>query len=351
MRYSVFALYYQETGRAGNMKHSLIYVVLGTMLLIGSFTFVSNGWTDERDVLSFVSTTDEHRPIILMNIQGEVLQKLKTEPGQPATFTWSPDRGSIAYEACRNGICEIHLMQISTNVRRNKHRELTFDGGDNRMPAWSPNGKWIAFTSEPAGDRDIYKMDVNGENVKQLTKQRKCSQPVWSPDSRWIAFASHSTLFVMDAEGKNVRQLGKAGTVFFNCTWSPDSKQIAFISGSIEDGIVIFRIDVINVDGQNMRQLTKSEEGTSIRELAWSPSGKWIAYIVTQLPNGPIKQIFANAVIHIVDTAEGEQVETIEATKGMGARYLSWVPPTSLPVSPSAEKQMTFWGRIKQNHK
>ena len=333
------------------MKRSLIYVVLGIALLIGAFTFVGNGWTDERDVLSFVSTTDEDRPIILMNTQGEGLQKLRTEPGHPQAFTWSPDRRSIAYEACRNAVCEIHLMELGADLRRNVHRQLTFDGGDNQMPAWSPNGKWIAFVSERAGDKDLYRMDVNGENVKQLTKKGGCNKPVWSTDSQWIAFVSHSTLFVMDAEGRNVRHLGKAGEVFTNCTWSPDGKQIAFISGDVEDGIAIFRIDVIDVDGQNTRQLTKLEEGTSIRELTWSPSGKWIAYIVTHLLNGPVDQIFATAVIHIVDTAEGGQAETIEATKGMGARYLSWIPIGLLSVSLSAEKQTTLWSRLKQSEK
>lgn len=333
------------------MKRDLIYVVLGTMLLIGSFTFVSNGWTDERDVLSFVSTTDEDRPIILMNTQGEVLQKLRTKPEHLLDFTWSPDRRSIAYEACQNTICQIHLMEISTNMRRHAHRQLTFNGDKNEWPAWSPNGKWIAFTSDRAGDRNIYKMDVDGENVIRLTKERKCYEPVWSPDSRWIAFVSHhdATLFVMDAEGKNVRHLGKRGEVLFKCTWSPDGKQIAFISADIEDGIV-YTIDVIDVDGQNMRQLTKSEEGTVIRELAWSSSGKWIAYILTQ-PKGHIAQLFANGVVRIVDTAEGGQSEAIEATKGIGARYLSWVPTGLLSVSPSAEKQIILWSKLKQTNK
>ena len=333
-----------------NMKRSLIYVVFGIALLVGSSLFISRGWADERDILSFVSTTDEARPIILMNTQGEVLQKLRTEPGHPQAFTWSPDRRSIAYEACRNAICQIQLMEISTNVRRNIHRQLTFDGDKNEWPAWSPKGKWIAFTSDRAGDKDIYRMDIDGENVKQLTKQGNCFEPAWSPDSRWIAFVSHATLFVMDAEGGNARHLGKAGTVSTDCTWSPDGKQIAFITAGLEDGIVIYRIDIIDVDGQNTRQLTKSEEGTSIRELAWSPSGKSIAYILTQR-NGPVAQIFANGIIHVVDTVGGGGGKPIEATKGIGARYLSWVPTEFLSVSPSAEKQTTLWSRLKQSEK
>ena len=113
------------------MKRARIYVALAIALLVNNCLFVSSSWPDERDVLSFVSTTDEDRPIILMNTQGEILQKLRTEPGRASAFTWSPDRRSIAYEGCRNAICQIHLMEISTNARRNIHRQLTFDGDKN----------------------------------------------------------------------------------------------------------------------------------------------------------------------------------------------------------------------------
>ena len=115
------------------MKRRLTYLVLEATLWIGISLLVSSGWAEtEPNVISFVSTTDEDRPIILMNTQGEVLQKLITEPGQLSASTWSPDRRSIVYEACRNGNCEIHLIKVRTNVRRNAHRQLTFDGGHNR---------------------------------------------------------------------------------------------------------------------------------------------------------------------------------------------------------------------------
>ena len=75
--------------------------------------------------------------------------------------------------------------------------------------------------------------------------------------------------------------------------------------------------------------------------------GKWIAYILTQ-PNGNIAQLFANGVVNIVDTVGGGHGKPIEATKGIGARYLSWAPTEFLSVSPSAEKQTVLWGQLKQ---
>lgn len=329
------------------MKRGIIYIVLGMALVLESSLFVSSEWIVERGVLSFVSTTSEDRPIILMDIQGEVLEELITEQGHPYAFTWSPDRRWIAYEVCRNANCEIHVMEVRTNVIRVVHRQLTF-GGDNRSPAWAPNGKWIAFVSERAGDKDIYRMHVDGENVIQLTQQGNCNAPNWSPDSQWIAFVSNATLFVMDAEGKDLRQLGEEGAVLFECTWSRNGKQIAFIGADAEGDIEIFSIDV---DGENLRQLTRSQEQTFIWELVWSPSGKSIAYIVTQLPKGPVNQIFAKAVVHVVDTVGGDGGKPIEATRDLAPRYLSWLPEDFLSVSPSAEKQMTFWGELKKTGK
>ena len=72
------------------MKRRLTYLVLEATLWIGISLLVSSGWAEtERNVISFVSTTDEDHPIILMNTQGEVLQKLITEPGQLSASTWS----------------------------------------------------------------------------------------------------------------------------------------------------------------------------------------------------------------------------------------------------------------------
>ena len=326
-----------------NMKCMRSYIVLGMVLLLSSGLLIHGGWAAEWDILSFVSEKGEDSPIILMNTDGEILQKLATDPGKPSNFTWSPNGRSIVYDSWHGGNFDIYVMDVEANT----HRQLTIDGGRDQLPAWSPNGKWIAFVSDRAGGESVYRMDVNGENVKRLTNKKDCHRPAWSPDSQSIAFVADAehTLFLMDAGGRQLRELTWT-TRFTKCSWSPDGKQIAFVSQAANGGIEIFSIDV---NGKNRRQLTRSNQPI-IWDPIWSPSGEWSAYIVSQLPFGgvPADQIRTDGVISVVNTIDDAGGKPIQSTKGLPKQSLQWVPKQFLPVSPSVKKQTTLWGRLKQ---
>ena len=324
------------------MKRSKSYVVLGVVLLLSSGLLIRSGWADDRDILSFVSEKGGDSPIILMNTQGAILERLTTDPGVPSDFTWSPNGRSIVYDSWQGGNFDIYVMDVEANT----HRQLTFDGNRDQLPVWSPNGKWIAFVSDRAGGKTIYRMDVNGENVKQLINKKDCRKPAWSPDSQWIAFSSEHSLWVMDTEGRRLRELTWTKR-FSECSWSPDGKQIAFTSSAPNGRTEIFSIDV---NGKNRRQLTQSDQLSIIWDPVWSPSGEWIAYIVGQIPFGGAgaNQIKTNGVVSIVNTVNGAGGKPIEATKGLPKQSLQWVPKQLLSVSPSTEKQTTLWGRLKQ---
>ena len=330
------------------MKRTRTYVALGMVFLLNSSLFVNNSWAIERDVLSFVTRKDR-RSIQCINTQGEFLQTLMVEEsiGHP---TWSPDGRSIAYMSNRNGDPDIYVMDVRTNT----HRRLTFNDGRDWWPAWAPNGKWIAFASNRSGEIDLYRMDANGENVMRLTNRGGCKRPAWSPDSQWIAFISKSSLFVMTAEGKKEQPLTDTSST--GCAWSPDGKEIAFVPrwGAV-GGAALFSIDI---DGKNTRQLTQLYKGpVAIFEPTWSPSGKWIAYLLIQLPEilpegwGLAEEFFANSVICVANIADVGGGEPIEATRRLVSDGLKWVPSGFLSVSPSAEKQTTFWGKLKQTNK
>lgn len=87
-------------------------------------------------------------------------------------------------------------------------KNLTENQGQNTYPAWSRDGKKIAFTSTRDGSSAIYVMDADGKNVKQLTNgESEDRAPAWSPDGKKIAFCRHLgnnwEIFVMDADGSN----------------------------------------------------------------------------------------------------------------------------------------------------
>jgi Tol biopolymer transport system component len=107
----------------------------------------------------------------------------------------------------------------------NGRANITNNPADNSAPAWSPDGKQIAFTSTRDGRPQIYVMPAPGSSLDANTAgsaPRRVSQvgaadfsPTWSPDGNWIAFASYrdgsTDIYIMDLSGGNVTRLTKTG--------------------------------------------------------------------------------------------------------------------------------------------
>ena len=80
-------------------------------------------------------------------------------------------------------------------------------------PAWSPDGRQIAFESDLDGDREIFVMNADGSNVRQITHNTLWDEgPAWSPDGTKFAFSSgaddlHLDIWTMNVDGTNPRQL------------------------------------------------------------------------------------------------------------------------------------------------
>jgi len=105
---------------------------------------------------------------------------------------------------------------------------------DDLWPAWSPDGRRIAFTSTRDGDPEIYVMRADGTGARRLTTTPgRDAHPSWSPDGRSILFQSpreegHTRIFLMDAEGGNQRALTKNIGFCGVPVWSPDARRILF---------------------------------------------------------------------------------------------------------------------------
>jgi len=137
-------------------------------------------------------------------------------------------------------------------------------GAFDQSPAWSPNGKTVAYWSDKSGEYELYLQDSEGkEEAEKLTNRKKGFgyTPYWSPDSKKIAFIDETnTIFIIDIESADVTEagntrwnIGHGSRYGYPVTWSPDSKWIAFTKGLDNSNGAIF---VFNIEEEESHQVT-----------------------------------------------------------------------------------------------
>ena len=216
-----------------------------------------------------------------MDDDGKNQRNLTNHPDSDVAPSWSPDGTRIAFMSNRDGHVpkggglpnfEIYVMDADGGNQQN----LTNSPSDDRQPAWSPDGKRIAFTSDRDGNvhpihgwptSEIYVMDADGGNPQNLTNNPNHDfHAAWSPDGKRIVFSSErdghfigdfeeitSEIYVMDADGGNLQRLTE-NRVYDCCpSWSPDGKRIAFSSYGDNHLADIY---VMDADGGNQQKLT-----------------------------------------------------------------------------------------------
>ena len=197
---------------------------------------------------------------------GEVLAKLASVGSDPHTDalrfiesagTWRPDGTQFAFVVFAGGNNEISVLDVAS---RRVARRLAVEGiGAIRDLSFSPDGGRIVFSGARGGVTDLYVIDVASGTVRQMTNDRFADlQPAWSPDGRTIAFVTDrgpgtdfdrlvyasTRLALMDAETGETEPLSLfAGAKHINPAWSPDGRSLYFISdrGGYND---VFRLEV-----------------------------------------------------------------------------------------------------------
>src|SRR3989454_1391106 len=164
------------------------------------------------------------------------------------------------------------------HIRRRLSR-LTFDAGLQSDPTWSPDGRFIAYSSDRRGNFDIWVQPVGEGEPVQVTKSPAHDwQPDWSPDGNRIVFRSEREgggLFVVPALGGNERKVSSFG---YRPRWSPDGSQILF-STSLLWVWETPKAYVVGLDGRAPREVLSEFLAGIITtpQVAWHPDGQRVS--------------------------------------------------------------------------
>ncbi|TJY38220.1 TolB family protein [Pontimicrobium aquaticum] len=211
--------------------------------------------------------------LALYDVKGKSVNRISPKSSYYTNGVFSPDGSKVAYERSVQRR-STHIF-ISNSDGTNEKMLTGKMGDENRIPSWTPNGESILFYSQNGNVNDIYSVNINSGQIKNLTKNKSGNDfgPSVSPNGKHVAFFSdrngHLDMYVMDIDGRNQKNLTaslqnknnrynyfKDNNLFwmFKVSWSPNGESLVF-SNIKSDNIDLF---TIKKDGNDLKQITTS---------------------------------------------------------------------------------------------
>jgi WD40 repeat protein len=253
-------------------------------------------WSPDGRRIAFVSQRDGNREIYTMPaplpsdqgtlspnqgtlpsdegvIDGPGQVNITHSPADDWTPAWSPDGRQIAFASIRQGNWEIFIA----NADGSGLTQVTDDGTGNMSPVWSPDGQTLAYTTKRDGNWEIYTMPApnvrgaRGEQRRLTSSEGNDLSPVYSPQGDRIAFESNREgnveIYTMNADGSNQQNLTHTSSADdHGPVWSPDGQRLLFYSNRTGN----WDLFVMSATGENVINLTNTPDVDELAP-AWRP--------------------------------------------------------------------------------
>jgi dipeptidyl aminopeptidase/acylaminoacyl peptidase len=230
-------------------------------------------WLPDGRIVFSSNRDTKNRMWVIMPGGGEAARFIEGDDDAPGNGTFSPDYGRLAF------------TEATERPDKKEWDEKVKKKDDGYYAE-----KKVTYTH-------VYVYDLAGRKKKQLTgAQFDHQSPTWSPDGRWIAytsnrsgttsrdanFSNNSDIFIVPADSGAERQLTTNDGPDSSPTWSPDGSTIAFVSSDYHNNQADQNdIKVVAAAGGEPRNLTK-EFDWSVSNIEWSKDGKWIYFSAAQ---------------------------------------------------------------------
>lgn len=243
-------------------------------------------YISERDLFSFDLFLADART-------GETIRRLSSAAADAHTDalrfidssgTWSPDSRQVAFVVFAGGRNELVIAETQRG-REQRRILLPRELGEISGPAWSPEGNIIVFSGQQDGATDLYMVDLDTEEITALMRDRHAAlQPAFSPDGRTVAFVSdrgpetdfsrlvysEPRIVLMDLETGSLEVLEIFGNVrHSNPQFTPDGQGLYFLSDP--DGFSdIFRLELASGEVQRVTRVATGVSGITAMSPALS---------------------------------------------------------------------------------
>lgn len=214
--------------------------------------------------------------IMAMDFDGHNAYKISNNSSTNILPAWSPSGAQIVYTSFMRANPDLYIAPAGGG----RPKKLSSQRGMNTGASFSPDGSKIAVTLSKDGNPEIYIIRASdGAILTRLTKDRAIdTSPAWSPNGNEIAFVSDRNggpqIFVMPATGGTARQVSFNGNYNTTPTWSP-KKGKRILAYTTRDG-GNYDIVTLDLDTKQMTRITQNEG--SNEEPSFSPDGRAIAF-------------------------------------------------------------------------